>query len=127
MTRMVMIAACLSLAALSAAAAAGSSPPRSAPQDPCAQATAANVLVALTDAGLIDQTRVDPSHLRASLLAQQVLDHHHQRRIYRLQMDEGPGAGASRRSVTVIAVSEASPEECPWRDPPFYVVSRSLD
>ena len=86
MIRMTLACVGMALACLATLAHA-QSPPRPQDQDLCAQATAANVLVALTDAGRIDQTRVDPLHATARLLAHQMLGHGHERRIYRLRME----------------------------------------
>lgn len=87
----------------------------------CAQNTSQMAQVPLTNAGLIDQTKVDNSKTEIRLLLKKSFGHQRYEYIYHMVLHQTDG-----KSISIITESTAEDVECPSQDVKVYVVSREF-
>ncbi|AFC85103.1 hypothetical protein [Frateuria aurantia] len=87
----------------------------------CAQGSSASAQVELTNAGLIDQNKVDNAHTEIRLLAKQPLPKGFSRQVFELVLHEYGG-----RKLKVIIASRTGEGECPYDHVDTWVVSQAF-
>ncbi len=87
----------------------------------CAQGSSASAQVELTNAGLIDQNKVDNARTEIRLLAKEALPKGFSRQVFELVLHEQGG-----RRLKVIIASRTGEGECPYDHVDTWVVSRAF-
>ena len=87
----------------------------------CAQASSASAQVKLTNAGLIDQTKVDNARTEIKLLASQTLVDGLIQKVFHIVLHESGG-----RQLTFILGTRYGADECPYDAVDIWVVARDL-